>query len=332
MSGKLIRMSLVGNVIIIDHQYNERELIEKILNYIPPISIATSYMGGFSTTWFNIRGPSDVEVMSRRFCEIKEIIQPAPKIPFMVPPPMRKKREDETTKQRKQGQRVEPMHTPPKQLRLSATEEEDDDDDEDIPIVIEEAREPIIISDEEDETSSTSSKSTNESSESALGSNQTTSASNTTSDEDDDASRPEEDGAKADEKGDSSEEVDVQSMSSKTTTNGKEKPEVIGLKRKNVPSTSGAEAFQFKINTVSDKPYPYVCGAIPKNNQNDNAYGCLVQNNLLANNPWKNPGIYNVTEESVKAITSRLNNDTGGSMKAMISKPNNNISTLAINN
>ncbi|CAB0033660.1 unnamed protein product [Trichogramma brassicae] len=311
MSEKLIRMSLIGNTITIDHRYSERELNEKILDHIPPISIATSYMGGFSTTWFNIRGPDDVAVVTRRFCEIKEIIQPAPIFPFTVPPPIRVKQEDETPKRRKQGQRIEHRHTPPKQLRLSATEEDEDDDDNDTPVVIEKARELIEILDKEEEASSTSSESTNDLSKNAPGSNQNTSASDTASDEDDDASSSEGDGTTADEKGDSSGDDDDQSRSNKTTIIKEESFEETSPKRKNAPYTGSARTTPFKNNAISDKPYPSVCSAIPKESWRNAHYLYQVQDNLRSNNPSKNSRANNVTDESAKTITTRFNNDRG---------------------
>ncbi|CAB0041317.1 unnamed protein product [Trichogramma brassicae] len=125
--------------------------------------------------------PDDAAMIARCFCKIKGIMQPAPKIPFTVQPPMKIKQEDEALKRKTQGQRVEDRHTPPKQLRLSATEEDDDDD---TPVVTKGAREPIEISDEENETSSTSSESTYESDEGKSKSSRTTSVSYTVSDDD----------------------------------------------------------------------------------------------------------------------------------------------------
>ncbi|KAL7290447.1 hypothetical protein TKK_0016135 [Trichogramma kaykai] len=189
MSEKLMRMSLIGNIVTIDHRYDERELNKEILDHIPPISIATTNMGGFRTTWFDIRGPDDAAIIARRFCDIKGIMRPAPKRPSTVPPPMRIKKEDEAPKRKTQTQRVEQRHTPPKQLRLSAAEEEyDDDDDDDTPVVIEETREEIEISDEEDKTSSKGSELTHGSYGSASDSSRTTSASDSGSSDDDNSS------------------------------------------------------------------------------------------------------------------------------------------------
>ncbi|CAB0044076.1 unnamed protein product [Trichogramma brassicae] len=132
MADKMLRVTLSGNKVTIDHRFTMLEMKVLVLNHIPRRTYALSQnLGGFTTTWFTLRSPSAAAALVARYCQLKEIYEPRSEP--NLPRPMEILPESFTrrlrSKRRQQYQVVENSPSPPKRPCHEEAQVKEEDDD-----------------------------------------------------------------------------------------------------------------------------------------------------------------------------------------------------------